>query len=137
MTLAVVVVLAAVVAIGAVAAILWRRTVRRPVAVPEAGTGDWTDAAGHEFGGLSEPARCEMIFAIAALNDPRSLPVLERALADPSETVALAAARALAGHGGGAMVERYFAANPGERAARIAGTLAIMGGSKAASSPSS
>lgn len=137
MTFAVVAVLVAVVAIGTVAAILSKRAVRRPIAVPEPGTGDWTDAAGHEFGGLSEPARCEMIFAIAALDDPRSLPLLERALADPSETVALAAARALAGRGGAAMVERYFAAHPGERAARIAGTLALMGGSKAAPSPSS
>ena len=89
MTLAIVVVLAAVVAIGAVFAMLgMRRAVRRPVSVPARRYRRMDQRRGRRIGGLSEPARCEMIFAIAALNDPRALPVLERALADPSETVA-------------------------------------------------
>jgi HEAT repeat protein len=87
---------------------------------------DWTHGAGAEFAALSEPARCDMIFAVAALDDDRSSELLERALDDPSEAVALAAAHALAGRGSSPVVERYLASHPGERADRIAGTLALL-----------
>ncbi|HEY1654638.1 MAG TPA: HEAT repeat domain-containing protein [Candidatus Tumulicola sp.] len=121
----VVVIVIGAVAVGAAVALFLVRGTRRPVAAAPDPAG-WTDAAGDEFAGLTEPARCELIFAIAALDDRRSLPVLERALADPSETVALAAAHALAARGDAAIVESYFAAHPGERATRIAGTLALL-----------
>jgi hypothetical protein len=95
---------------------------RRPLTAP---TG-WTRDAGDEFAGLSEPARCDMIFAVAALDDERSLALLEHALADPAEPVAIAAAHALATHGRTDAVERFLSANPGERADRIAATLALL-----------
>ncbi|MEO6836363.1 MAG: hypothetical protein ABI231_10725 [Candidatus Tumulicola sp.] len=117
---AVVIVLIAV-AIGLYA---WRA--RRAPRAPAAGSADWTNAAGAEFAGLSEPARCDLIFALAALDDRRSLRVLESALDDPSEAVALAAAHALTSRGEAPVVDRYFASNTGDRAARIAGTLALL-----------
>jgi len=86
----------------------------------------WTSAAGDEFAGLSESARCDMIFAVAALDDDASRGLLEHALADPAEPVAIAAAHALATHGRTVVVERFLAANPGERADRIAATLALL-----------
>lgn len=117
---------AAVVLAGAIFALIAMRAVRRPVSVPAAPAIEWTSVAGDEFAGLSEPARCELIFAIAALDDQQALPVLERALGDPSETVALAAAHALASRGHAAIVEGYLQANAGERASRIADTLALL-----------
>ena len=95
---------------------------RPPLAVE---TG-WTHAAGDEFAGLSESARCDMIFAVAALDDDASHQLLEHALADPAEPVAIAAAHALATHGHTDAVERFLAANPGGRADRIAATLALL-----------
>lgn len=86
----------------------------------------WTSAAGDEFAGLSESARCDMIFAVAALDDQASQNLLEHALADPAEAVAIAAAHALATHGRTDAVESFLAANPGERADRIAATLALL-----------
>jgi len=55
----------------------------------------WNASTAAEFGSLPEAARCDMIFAVATLDDERSLQLLEHAMEDPSETVALAAARAL------------------------------------------
>lgn len=95
-------------------------------AEPEAETTDWTSEAGDEFSGLSESARCEMIFAVATLDHERPQRLLEYALGDPSETVALAAAHALARNGRKAIVERYLESHPGERAGRIAQTLALL-----------
>jgi hypothetical protein len=92
-------------------------------AVPQS---EWTKEAGQEFEGLSESARCDMIFAAAALDSERPLRLLEHALGDSSETVALAAAHALARNGRRPIVERYLAAHPGERAERIAHTLSLL-----------
>ena len=100
------------------------RTRRRAQAV--ARPARWTDAAGDDFAGLSESGRCDLIFALAALDDAASLTLLENALDDPSETVALAAAHALTSRGGGERVQRYFAAHPDQRAARIAQTFALL-----------
>jgi hypothetical protein len=86
----------------------------------------WTAAAGEEFADLSEAERCDLVFALAALDDVPSLLLLERALDDPSESVAIAAARAIARRGGGAL-QRYFEANPGQRSARIAEVLELLG----------
>ena len=82
---------------------------------------------GHEFAGLNASARCDLIFAVAALEDERSRELLEQALDDPSEPVALAAAHALVSHGHRAHVDRYLAANPGARATNLAGMLALLG----------
>jgi hypothetical protein len=86
----------------------------------------WTRAAGEEFAGLSEAARCDMIFAVAALDDERSMQLLEHALGDPAEAVALAAAHALTQRGRTACVQAFLDAHPGERADRIAQTLALL-----------
>lgn len=79
-----------------------------------------------EFGSLPEAARCDMIFAASSLDDERSAHLLEHALNDPSETVALAAARALKERGHSDAVDAYLARNPGERAERIAHTLSLL-----------
>lgn len=119
-----------VVALAAGAAIVWYLTLARrtPVATLPLPRPSWTGAAGAEFAELSESGRCELIFALEALDDPASLAMLEAALDDPSETVALAAAHALASRGGGVRLQDYFAAHPGHRAARIAQTLALLDG---------
>lgn len=85
----------------------------------------WTQAAGEEFAHLSDADRCDLVFALAALEDPRSEQLLENALDDPSEAVALAAARAMASRGRSAELERYLAL-PGERSRRIAATLELF-----------
>lgn len=86
----------------------------------------WPASAGTEFASLSESARCDMIFAVAGLDGERSQRLLEHALGDPSEAVALAAAHALASRGATAVVGKYLADHPGARADRIAGTLALL-----------
>jgi hypothetical protein len=96
---------------------------RRPTLQPVA---SWTRAAGEEFAALSEAARCDLIFAVAALEEEGSQQLLVRALDDPSEAVALAAARGLARNGRTVTLERYLAARPGERARRIARTLELL-----------
>ncbi len=101
----------------------------RPVVARSAGGDTWTDGAGNDLAGLSESERCDVAFAIGALDDDASRPLLERALEDSSEAVALAAAHALARRGNADCVERYFAANPGERASRISATLALLASS--------
>ncbi|HUY41706.1 MAG TPA: hypothetical protein VMV82_09095 [Candidatus Dormibacteraeota bacterium] len=93
---------------------------------PLLATSEWTNEAGHEFAGLSESARCDLIFAVAALDDERSSHLLEVALQDPNEAVALAAAHALAGSGRAAAVERFLAQHPGDRAERIVSTLSLL-----------
>jgi len=86
----------------------------------------WTNEAGEEFAGLSEAARCDLVFAVAALDDERSQRLLEHALNDPAEAVSLAAAHALAGHGRRPVVEAFLADHPGARADRIAQALAVL-----------
>jgi hypothetical protein len=100
--------------------------VRTPQRSPMVADTGWTSAAGTEFAGLSESARCDMIFAVAALDDDASQHLLEHALGDPAEAVTTAAAHALVSHGRSDVVERYLAAHPGERADRIAATLALL-----------
>jgi hypothetical protein len=95
-------------------------------AAPTHATTDWTNEAGQEFAGLSESARCDLVFAVAALEDERSTHLLEIALQDPSEAVSLAAAHVLAGSGRSSTVERFLAQHPGERAERIVSTLSLL-----------
>lgn len=92
---------------------------------PAAGT-DWTTQAGEEFAGLSESARCDLIFAVDDLHDERSYQLLLHALEDPSDAVTLAAAHALARRGSTGAVSEYAKEHPGERAERILSTLALM-----------
>jgi len=93
---------------------------------PLQATTAWTNEAGAEFAGLSEASRCDLVFAVAALDDERSQKLLEHALNDPAEAVSLAAAHALAGHGRRALVDSFLASHPGARADRIAQALALL-----------
>lgn len=91
---------------------------RRPAAVyalpppPE----NWLAPVGEDFTALSEAERCDLIFAVAALEDDKSEALLAGALGDPSEGVALAAAHALARRGGLETLERHLAQCASERA---------------------
>ena len=109
--------------VAAAIAVVALRNARRAQFVSAAG---WTDAAGSEFSGLSESARCDLAFALGALDDARSQQLLERALDDPSEPVALAAAHALMRRGSRTRVDDYLAGHPGERTSRIATVLALL-----------
>jgi len=104
--------------IAAIAALAYARARRRP-----ASDGD---AVIDKFGSLSNAERCDFIFAIAALDDPSSLRLLERALDDPCEAVALAAAHALTTAGSTTQLERFFAEHPGGRTDRIAASLELL-----------
>jgi hypothetical protein len=97
------------------------------VAEPLQATTDWTNEAGDEFAGLSESARCDLIFAVAALDDDRSRQLLEHALNDPAEAVSTAAAHALATTGRGNAVQDFLERYPGPRSERISATLALLG----------
>lgn len=94
--------------------------------MPQTATTAWTSGAGDEFSGLSESARCDMIFAVAALDDERSQSLLAHALQDPAEAVSLAAAHALANTGRRGVVEAFLAEHPGARADRIAQALSLL-----------
>lgn len=98
-----------------------------PPEVPLQATTEWTHEAGNEFAQLSESARCDLVFAVAAFDDERSERLLQHALSDPAEAVATAAAHVLATTGRRATVEAYLSTHPGERAARIDDVLALLG----------
>jgi hypothetical protein len=99
---------------------------RRRRESPLQATTAWTSEAGDEFAGLSESARCDLVFAVAALEDERSQRLLEHALRDPAEAVSLAAAHALVGSGRRAVVDAFLAGHPGTRADRILQTLSLL-----------
>ena len=129
MTIAVILIIVAGIAIGVYAWMAPRRAERVRVQRPEEplkGTTDWTNEAGDEFAGLSESARCDLIFAVAALDDERSQHLLEHALNDPAEAVSLAAAHVLISSGRRNTVESFLSVNPGRRADRIAQTLSLL-----------
>lgn len=96
-----------------------------PAQSSEAAT-DWTSQAGEEFAGLSESARCDLIFAVAHLDDDRSHQLLVHAMDDPSDAVATAAAHALAQRGSNEVVQQYAEQHPGERAERIVQTITLL-----------
>ncbi len=128
MTVVIVGILVAV-CIGA-AVLLWTRRGsngdRTAVGVAPGSDATWAGVAGESFADLSEAARCDLVFAVAALDDDRSQQLLTRALDDPSEAVALAAAHALAKRGAGGVVATHFAGHPNERAQRIASALELL-----------
>lgn len=106
-----------------------RNAERAPVEVPRTDLRvdtAFNAATQAEFDSLPEAARCDMIFAVSALEDDRSAQLLEHALDDSSETVALAAARALKERGRSDTVDAYLGRHPGERAERIARTLSLL-----------
>ncbi len=128
-TVVVVVVLLGGAALGIYAWLAPRRTAavrREREGAPLQATTDWTHEAGAEFGDLSESARCDLVFAVAALDDERSQHLLEHALNDPAEAVSLAAAHALAARGQQDRVDEHLAGHPGARADRIAQALALL-----------
>lgn len=107
-------VVAGLVVLAIALAFLLRRR-RTPVyALPPAP--NWLSPVGEDFTALSEAERCDLIFALDALVDDSSETLLARALGDPSETVALAAAHALARRGGLEMLERHLTECASERA---------------------
>jgi hypothetical protein len=127
--IAAIVVLVGGAALGIYARIAPRRSaeaVRVREGKPLHATTDWTNEAGAEFAGLSESARCDMIFAVAALDDERSQRLLEHALSDPAEPVALAAAHALTSQGRRGLVDSFLGEHPGARADRIAQALSLL-----------
>lgn len=97
-----------------------------PPLEPWTASTDWTSQAGAEFAGLSEPARCDLIFALADLDDERSQRLLSHALDDPSDAVALAAAHALMRRGDSQTLTQYTHRHPGERSERLARTLELL-----------
>ncbi len=126
------IVLVAGVALG-VYALVARRTSESPERSPGSQyktpitvTTDWTTQAGEEFSGLSESDRCDLIFAVAALDDERSHRLLVHALGDPSDGVALASAHALGKSGHRDQVERFVRDNPGVRADALLRDLTLL-----------
>jgi len=119
-------------AIGAYALLAPRKAETAPVHEPPRTveplrvSAGWTSEAGEEFAGLSEAARCDMVFAVADLDDERSRGLLVHALDDPSETVALAAAHALMNAGRAEEVKAYVSRHPGSRAQTLVETLALL-----------
>ena len=95
---------------------------RRPVAVEAAKAApDGPPAASQ-----TEAERVDEVFALGALDGDESTRRLTAALDDPSETVALAAAHALAGSGRGAILAAYARANPGARSQHLVDTIGWM-----------
>jgi hypothetical protein len=127
-----------VVAIGLGAYGLWGSRARDPVRIPAsttavvpadetaAETQRWVEDADRSFADLSEAAKCDLVFAMGKLDNPRAEDLLARALHDPSEAVALAAAHALLSNGRAAVVASYEASNP-DRARRLLDTVALLG----------
>ena len=86
----------------------------------------WTKEAGEDLGELNEPARCDLIFAASQLGDERAHRLLVNALADPSATVSLAAAHALARTGHMRDVENFAAGADSERSSELLKLLALI-----------
>jgi len=87
---------------------------------------DWIKDAGEDLGDLNEPARCDLVFAAGQLGDERSHRLLVNALADPSDTVSLAAAHALARAGHTEDVQNYAARADSERSKELLELLSLM-----------
>ena len=86
----------------------------------------WAHEAASEFAALSEAARCDMIFAVAAIDDERSHRLLVHALDDASNTVALAAAHALARAGRLDDVHSSAQAHDGPRSEELMQLLSLL-----------
>jgi hypothetical protein len=108
--------------LGIVAAFFY---LRRPPRATALSPGDGDAELSAQFDHLPEAERCDFIFALAALDEASSVGLLERALDDPCEAVALAAAHALAGAGNTAALQRFFERR-GARAECIARSLELL-----------
>jgi len=78
------------------------------------------------FDALDEGARCDAAFAAAAHEDPASTRLLESALDDPVEAVALAAAHSLVASDRAEVLDRYVRSHPGTRSQRVADVTALL-----------
>lgn len=83
-------------------------------------------APADEFAELSEAERCDYVFALSALDDPSNANRLRRALDDPSEVVAIAAARSLVLAGHRDEVEALLARRNDARSHTIASALELL-----------
>jgi hypothetical protein len=106
----------ALLVVAAIGTAIVLRGRRAPVYALPPPAANWVPPVGEDFGVLSEAERCDLIFAVAALEDDTSEALLGRALGDPSEGVALAAAHALARRGGLETLERHLTQCASERA---------------------
>jgi hypothetical protein len=79
-----------------------------------------------DFGDLSEAERCDYVFALSALDDPGSFDLLRRAMDDPSDVVAIAAARSLVLAGRRDEVDALLAGRGDPRSQRIASALELL-----------
>ncbi len=107
-------------AIGAYALFAPRRAV--PVAASQ------TPVAPPPANIASEAERVDAVFAMGALDGDEATRRLAEALDDPSETVALAAAHALASSGRSAVLDAYAASHPGARSSQLTQTIGWMHG---------
>ena len=112
-------VLAIGIAIGAYAMFAPRKPVAVETVAPQA-------AAAEAPPVQTEAQRVDAVFAMGALDGEESTRRLTAALDDPSETVALAAAHALATSGRSEIARAYIAAHPGERTTRLRETIDWM-----------
>ena len=111
--------LLAVVAVAVIALAVYAFTRRRPRAAAATSSDD-------DFANLNEAERCDYLFALSALDDPANISVLRSALDDPSETVAIAAARSLVAAGRASEVDTWLEQRSDERAQRIAAALELL-----------
>lgn len=79
-----------------------------------------------DFAELDEAERCDYVFALGALDGPANLSILRRALDDPSEIVATAAARSLVAAGHRDELEALLERRDDDRSQQIASTLDLL-----------
>lgn len=111
-------VVAAVAVIGCIVYVVLRRPQIAAEVTEPSGDGEFAD--------LSEAERCDYVFALGALDGSANLQRLLRAMDDPSEAVAIAAARTLILAGRRDEVDSALAQRSGERAARIVSALDLL-----------
>jgi hypothetical protein len=83
-------------------------------------------AAADDFADLNEAERCDYVFALSALGDPANVNLLRRAMDDPSDVVAIAAARSLVLAGRRDEVETILARRKDTRSQQIASALELL-----------
>jgi hypothetical protein len=83
-------------------------------------------AAPDDFADLNEEERCDYVFALSALDDPANVALLRRAMDDPSDVVAIAAARSLVLAGRCDEVDAMLARRQDARSQQIASALELL-----------
>jgi hypothetical protein len=79
-----------------------------------------------DFAQLDEAERCDYVFALSALDDPVNASLLLRAMDDPSDVVAIAAARSLVLAGRRDEVDALLAQRKDARSIQIASALDLL-----------